>query len=103
MEVSENTMFTEDYFDPEKRGIGNALQVFFKDGSASERVEISYPIGHRRRREEGIPELIKKFESAVSDHFSEQQALAIRTALESQPALASMDVPAFVDDWVLPA
>jgi 2-methylcitrate dehydratase len=94
-------MFTRDYFDPDKRGIGNAIQVFFNDGSSSERVEISYPIGHRRRREEGIPELIKKFDSAIADHFSEQQATTIRSAIESQAALGSMAVPAFVDDWVL--
>ena len=100
MEVTENEIFTTDYFDPDKRGIGNAVQVFFKDGSSSERVEISYPIGHRRRREEGIPELIKKFESAIADHFSMEQATVIRTALESQETLELMGVPAFVDDWV---
>lgn len=100
MEVTENKKFTRDYFDPEKRGIGNAVQVFFSDGSATERVEISYPIGHRRRREEGIPELIGKFDSAVADHFPEQQAIVIRTAVESQAALTSMAVPAFVDAWV---
>ncbi|NNL94599.1 MAG: bifunctional 2-methylcitrate dehydratase/aconitate hydratase, partial [Xanthomonadales bacterium] len=57
MEVRENESFTADYFDPEKRGIGNAIQVYFKDGSSTKRVEISYPIGHRRRRDEGIPVL----------------------------------------------
>ena len=90
-----------DYFDPEKRGIGNAIQVFFKDGSSTERVEISYPIGHKRRREEGIPELVKKFESAVSDHFSAEQTATIFAAVESQSELAALSVPAFVDDWVL--
>jgi len=100
MEVKENEMFTRDYFNPDKRGIGNAIQVFFKDGSSSERVEISYPIGHKRRREEGIPELIKKFENAIADHFPGEQAEVIRTALESQVAMESMTVPAFVDDWV---
>ena len=101
MEVTENPKFTRDYFDPEKRAIGKAVQVLVKDGSASERVEISYPIGHRRRRKEGIPELIKKFERAVTDHFPERQAMAIRTALESPAGLESIAVPAFVDDWVL--
>ena len=100
MEVTENEMFTRDYFDPDKRGIGNVVQVFFKDGTSSERVEISYPIGHRRRREEGIPELIKKFENAIADHFPGEQAMVIRTAFESQATLESVSVPAFVDDWV---
>jgi len=101
MEVTENEKFTVDYFDPEKRGIGNALQVFFKDGSSTQRVEVSYPIGHRRRREEGIPELIKKFHSAVAAQYSSQQAKAIGAAVESQADLKKMSVPAFVDDWVM--
>ncbi len=101
MQVTENVKFTHEYFDPDKRGIGNAVQVFFNDGSASERVEISYPIGHRRRREEGIPLLIRKFENAVADHFPKHQAMTIRQAVASQVALKSMAVPAFVDDWVL--
>jgi 2-methylcitrate dehydratase len=80
MEVRENEKFTTDYFDPDKRGIGNAIQVFFKDGSSTERVEISYPIGHRRRRKEGIPELVNKFESALAGHFESEQAQSIRDA-----------------------
>jgi 2-methylcitrate dehydratase len=101
MEVTENEKFTTDYFDPDKRGIGNAIQVFFNDGSSTQRIEISYPIGHRRRREEGIPVLVKKFESAIADHFSAGQVATILAAVESQEALKVMPVSAFVDDWVL--
>jgi 2-methylcitrate dehydratase len=101
MKVTENERFTVDYFDPEKRGIGNAVQIFFNDGTSTERVEISYPIGHKRRREEGIPVLITKFENAVADHFSARQASAIGAAVDSQTELKAMSVPAFVDDWVL--
>jgi 2-methylcitrate dehydratase len=68
MAVRENESFTRDYFDPEKRGIGNAIQVFFADGSSTERVEISYPIGHRRRRADSV--LVEKFRNAVAAHFS---------------------------------
>jgi len=100
MEVTENERFTVDYFDPEKRGIGNAVQVFFNDGSATERIEVSYPIGHKRRRDEGIPELVRKFERAVADHFSAAQAESIRAAFESKSSLKNMPVPAFVDDWI---
>ncbi len=103
MEVTENEKFTLDYFDPEKRGIGNAVQVFFKDGSSTERVEVSYPIGHRRRRDEGIPELVKKFHSAVAEHYSADQARTIGAAVESQAELKKMSVPDFVDDWVMKA
>ncbi len=66
MTVKENPQFTRDYFDPDKRYIGNSLQVFFKDGSSTEKVSIDYPIGHRKRRAEGIPVLLKKFEAAIS-------------------------------------
>ena len=68
MEVCENEQFTRNYFDPEKRGIGNAIQIFFNDGSSTERIEVQYPVGHRRRREEGIPLLLEKFEAVVDEH-----------------------------------
>ena len=100
MRVTENEKFTQDYFDPAKRGIGNAVQVFFKDGSSTERVEISYPIGHRRRRDEGIPELINKFNNALADHYPAEQAQAIRDACSDQQQLEKMPVPDFVDLWV---
>ncbi|MDX1405595.1 MAG: bifunctional 2-methylcitrate dehydratase/aconitate hydratase [Woeseiaceae bacterium] len=73
MQVSENKQFTKDYFDPAKRYIGNAIQVIFKDGSQSERVAIDFPIGHRQRRDEGIPVLIKKFENSVAEKLKPGQ------------------------------
>ncbi len=100
MEVTENRKFTRDYFDPDKRGIGNAVQVFFNDGSATERIEISYPIGHRRRREEGIPALLKKFEQAVADHFPTEQAKVIGNAVAEPMTLQAMSVSDFVGHWV---
>jgi 2-methylcitrate dehydratase len=66
MQVVENEQFTKDYFDADKRYIGNAIQVFFKDGSSTDRVAVDYPIGHRQRRDEGIPQLKQKFESSIS-------------------------------------
>ena len=69
MQVRENEQFTKDYFDPAKRYIGNAVQVFFKDGSSTEKVSIDFPIGHRKRRAEGIPVLLKKFEDAIGEHL----------------------------------
>src|SRR5262245_36125812 len=62
MEVRENPQYTRDYYDADKRYIGNAVQVFFNDGSATERREVHFPIGHRKRREEGMPVLRAKFE-----------------------------------------
>ncbi|KAA9131822.1 bifunctional 2-methylcitrate dehydratase/aconitate hydratase [Marinihelvus fidelis] len=100
MEVRENEAFTTDYFDPEKRGIGNAIQVFFTDGSSTDRVQVDYPIGHRRRRDEGIPVLVRKFEKAVSERFEPAQAETIIAACRDPQALDAMSVPDFVDLWV---
>jgi 2-methylcitrate dehydratase len=100
MVVSENEKFTKDYFDPQKRGIGNAVQVFFRDGSSTERVEVSYPIGHRRRRSDGIPLLVDKFKSAVAAHFGTARAAEIGDLCSSQDELEKMPVPDFVDEWV---
>jgi 2-methylcitrate dehydratase len=97
MEVRENESFTTDYFDPEKRGIGNALQVFFTDGSSTERVEISYPIGHRRRRGEGIPVLVSKFQDAIAAHYGAEQSARIEAACNEQGALEATVVPEFVE------
>lgn len=70
MAVAENKAYSVDYLDPEKRSIANAVQVFFKDGTSTERVEVHYPIGHRRRRAEGIPELIKKYRGSLASRYS---------------------------------
>ena len=101
MRVSENEGFTTDYFDPDKRGIGNAVQIFFADGSSTQRVEISYPIGHRRRRAEGIPELIEKFSSAIGDHYSAVQSARIEAACSDQASLERAAVTDFVAEFVL--
>jgi 2-methylcitrate dehydratase len=79
MQVSENPAFTRDYYDLEKRAIGNAVQVFFRGGSCTRRIEVSYPIGHRRRRAEGIPLLLEKFKAAVAARFPARQAERIES------------------------
>lgn len=96
MEVSENKTFTEEYFDPDKRAIGNAIQVFFKDGGSTERVHVDYPIGHRRRRDEGIPVLKRKFKQMISQYYSARQAGGIMDAFEDQGELEEMPVIDFV-------
>ncbi|MCG8435728.1 MAG: bifunctional 2-methylcitrate dehydratase/aconitate hydratase, partial [Gammaproteobacteria bacterium] len=96
MEVSENTRFTEEYYDPDKRYIGNSMQVFFKDGGSTDKVSIDYPIGHRKRREEGIPVLVEKFKKAVADIFPADQAAKIESACEDQEGLEKMDVTDFM-------
>lgn len=101
MVVSENKQFSEDYHDPEKRSIANAMQIFFKDGTSTERVEIEYPVGHKRRREEGIPLLQAKFEKNIKDHFPADQAQKIIDLCADQKALEEMKVTDFMKAWVL--
>ncbi|TBR39864.1 MULTISPECIES: bifunctional 2-methylcitrate dehydratase/aconitate hydratase [Dyella] len=96
MVVSENPQFTKDYFDPGKRYIGNAVQVFFRDGSSTERVAVDFPIGHRRRREEGIPVLMRKFEAALRGHLPAHQVTAILAATADPGGLDSMPVQEFL-------
>ncbi len=74
MVCSENEQFTRDYLDPERRAIGNAVQVFFRDGTCTDRVAIDYPVGHRRRRAEGIPLLEDKFERYLRGAIPQAQA-----------------------------
>ena len=92
MVVKENTDFTRDYYAADKRYIGNAVQVFFKDGTATQRIAVDYPIGHRKRRAEGIPVLVKKFESSVAAHFPARQAQAINALFADRTRLEAMRV-----------
>ena len=77
MVVAEDPQYSKDYLDPEKRSIANAVQVFFRDGTSTRRVEVHYPIGHRRRRAEGIPELIKKFRGSMAVRYDAGRAGAV--------------------------
>jgi 2-methylcitrate dehydratase len=73
MVVRENARYTKDYFDPELRYIGNSVQVLFKDGSSTDRIEVDFPIGDRERRKEGIPVLKQKFVDSVSPKLKKGQ------------------------------
>ncbi len=96
MTVKENPDFTRDYYAPDKRYIGNAVQVFFKDGSSTERVQIDYPIGHRKRRAEGMPVLVKKFETSVAAHFAPKQAELVRQTFADARKLDALPVSEFM-------
>src|SRR6202522_2726994 len=96
MQVKENAEFTKDYYDPQKRYIGNAVQVFFKDGSSSERVAVDFPIGHRKRRAEGMPVLVKKFESSVAAHFQPRKNESIKAMFADRKTLMAMPVSDFM-------
>ncbi|HYK24610.1 MAG TPA: MmgE/PrpD family protein, partial [Steroidobacteraceae bacterium] len=92
MEVSENPAFTQDYYALDKRAIGNAVQVFFRDGSSTRRIEVDYPIGHRRRRSEAIPLLFEKFKAAVAARFPARQAERIESLFADPAKLDALPV-----------
>jgi len=101
MHVSEDPQYTKDYLDADKRSIANSIQVFFKDGSSTEKVIVEYPIGHRRRREEGIPHLYKKFEANLSLQFSPETVRELMMLFDDQTALEKMPVHELMDQLVV--
>jgi 2-methylcitrate dehydratase len=97
MHVEEDPQFSKDYLDPAKRSIANSIQIFFKDGSKTEKVVVEYPIGHKRRRDEGIPVLIKKFEHNTATVFSDKKVNELRDLFLDQEKLEVMAVDQFME------
>lgn len=97
MTVEEDKQFTKDYLDPDKRSIANSIQIFFKDGSKTEKVAIEYPVGHRRRREEGIPLMFKKFEENMLMQFSSDKVATLLSLFKDQQKLENMAVNELMD------
>jgi 2-methylcitrate dehydratase len=96
----EDSKFTKDYHDPQKRSIANAVKVVFKDGSASEEVAIEYPIGHKRRRAEGIPLLIAKYKTNLERIFSPSESATIANATLNYEELSKMPVNELMELFV---
>lgn len=101
MECVEDVQFTKDYHDPEKRSIANALTVTFNDGSTIEEIVVEYPIGHKRRREEGIPELIKKYKINLARVYPEKQQRVVMENSLDYATLINLNVNEFVDLLVI--
>ncbi|GBU09813.1 2-methylcitrate dehydratase [Gammaproteobacteria bacterium] len=101
MSVTENAQFSIDYLNPDLRYIGNSVQVFFEDGTSTEKVSINAPIGHRENRERGIPALKQKFEKAISAKLSPKNTQKIINICSDQVILENMDVNEFMDLWVV--
>ncbi len=97
MRVVENPEFSRDYLDPEKRSIANAVQVVFRDGSRTERVLVEYPIGHPRRRAEGLPLLRQKLARALRLVYPERRAAALEQLLLDDPELPELAVDQLLD------
>jgi 2-methylcitrate dehydratase len=97
----ENKRYSRDYLDPKKRSIANQLQVFFRDGTATRKVAVEYPVGHRRRRHEGIPLLEAKFRTNLARRFPSAQQGLILDLCRDQNRLESTPVDKFVDLFVI--
>ena len=95
MVVSESKEYSEDYLDPDKRSIANKLRVFFNDGSSTDEVEVQYPIGHKRRRDEGIPILEEKFLRNLKTVFDDEKTQKIYSQFIDFEKLSSMSVVDF--------
>jgi len=101
MACVEDHHFTNEYHHPDKRAIANALTVEFTDGSKFDEVVVEYPIGHRRRRAEGIPLLVEKFRTNLARRFPAKQQQAILDVSLDQAKLEAMPVNEYVDLYVI--
>jgi len=101
MEVFEDERYTREYLEENKRSIANAIQVFFRDGSSTDQVAVEYPIGHRRRRNDGIPLLVEKFRNNLATRFPAQQCEKIDGLCTDHNRLEKTPVNRFLDLFVI--
>jgi 2-methylcitrate dehydratase len=101
MVIVEDPRYSREYLEADKRSIANAVQVFFTDGSSTEQVAVEYPIGHRRRRADGIPLLEDKFKANLATRFTAQRSAEIFALCKDQARLEGTPVNRFVDLWVM--
>jgi 2-methylcitrate dehydratase len=95
MTITEDPSFSADYLDPDKRSIANGIRIDFADGTSTGELTIEYPVGHRKRRAEGIPLLIDKFEKAIATRFARKQASRIRKLFADPEGFDRMPVSSF--------
>ena len=101
MVLKEDKRYSKDYLADDKRSIANALQVFFKDGSQTDKVEVEYPVGHRHRRQEGIPLLGRKFLNSLQSIYSKERCDKIYTLYLDQKKIEQTPVNEFMDMFVI--
>ncbi len=97
MTVTENKQYSEDYLDPEKRSIANAMQVHFMDGTSTAIIDCEYPLGHRFRREEAFPQIIKKYEANLATQFTEKQTERIKKQTINYETVKQMAITDFIE------
>ena len=95
-EVVENPWFSRDYLDPARQSITNAVQVFFADGTATKRVEVAHPLGHVRRRAEGLPRLEQKSQANLAARLPAERREVILALFHDPPRLEAMPVDQFM-------
>ncbi len=100
MFIEEDNRYSQEYLEADKRSIANSIQIFFTDGSSTEKIEVEYPIGHRRRREQGIPMLVEKFERNLATQFSDQRCQEILSLCLDQESLETTSVPDFMNLFI---
>lgn len=101
MILKEDKRYSKDYLADDKRSIANALQIFFKDGSQTDKVEVEYPIGHRNRRQEGIPLLERKFFNSLKSIYSKGHSNRIYSLCLDKEKIEQTPVNEFMDMFVL--
>src|SRR3990167_7958357 len=101
MQVQEDKQFSENYLDSQKRSIANAIQIYFKDDSHTEKVTIEYPIGHRLRREESYPLLYKKFENNLATLYLPDKCEEILALFRDQETLEKVSVNELMDMFAI--
>ena len=101
MVIEEDKRYSQEYLEADKRSIANAVQIFFEDGTSTEKIEVEYPLGHRRRREEGIPLLIEKFKSNLRTQFSQSRSEVILNLCLDESKLEATTVSDFMELMIL--
>ena len=97
MVIEEDSRYSREYLEADKRSIANAIKIYFSDGSFTDKVEVEYPIGHKRRREEGIPILIEKFKTNLATQFSNSRSDEINSLCLDQSTLEETVVSDFMN------
>jgi 2-methylcitrate dehydratase len=101
MVVIEDEQYSKDYLDPDKRSIANAIQVEFKDGTKSNKIVCEYPIGHRKRRDEGLPKVWEKFENNLLTRFPRKKTADILDISFDYDRLVELPVPDYLKLFVI--
>jgi 2-methylcitrate dehydratase len=100
MKITEDARYSREYLEADKRSIANAVQVFFKDGSSTAKAEVEYPIGHRRRRAEGLPLLLKKARENLETRFPTSQVDRIIQLCKDAGRLEAARVGDFIERFL---